>query len=391
MAVEFTKQPSAGGTPTNLPITQCIDFKIKNDTAETGGLSNPTHRLAWELQTSAGDTVFPRSGIDYPVNGEEISIDFKKDFLENGLITTPRPEFWTAETAQSGMFETYRLKAWDLILDNDCAVGASFSNELTSNNFRVVNIAVQRHDELDLSKMFAMTDRPANYTMCDNQYDWIYIWIPPDSVAAHTIDITTGIGVSPSTTTINLAVGNIWAIPFGSAGALTGNAGNFSIELFADAVRQAVYTVTLEKCCCDADEAEIYFLEPKGGFKSWRFCQTSKDIVTNATEICKIQSCDLTLNERLAESGKTMVDITHYEKLTLNKTIDLTKENERMVKGFLSNPNKFIRWTDYEGNDKIIKFLTESATYKLFEKGAFIELQVVGYYNTELETQPINY
>ena len=144
-----------------------------------------------------------------------------------------------------------------------------------------------------------------------------------------------------------------------------------------------ILEVTIKDCCCKG-KGQIVFLEPKGSFKSWDFEEVDYTIITEAKEICKIQSCDLTLTERCKQAGKTLANITYYEQVSYKTEIDWSEKNEKLVKAFFANPNRFI-CKNINGEDRLIKFLQTNGAFTIKrEETGCIELLITGVFNTEL-------
>ena len=285
----------------------------------------------------------------------------------------------TASSVIDQASQSFRFKVWDLILDDDCIDPPNFINTIDSGLITVVNSACQPCEgSVELSKATILSDRPLNYSICKNQYDWLYVWIPANLATNPTITITTDSGVND----VPLIMGKVNCIPVGSIGSDYIQPTDTSIEISIQPTNDII-NITVKDCCCK-NKCQIAFLEPKGSFKSMDFDETDLTIITEATEVCKIQSCDLTLAERCKKSGISLTDITYYEQITCKTVIDWNDENEKLVKAFFANPNKFVI-RNINGTDRLVKLLMASGGFSIKrEEEACIELTITGKFNTEL-------
>lgn len=348
----------------------CLEYCLNSNLPETA-----------DTEVSVGYQLFCDDGT--PITEEEcvrpnnstntFCVDFTNDVapLMNPFI----PNCRTMNIVQAvGSTKVIYLEHWDIIF-NKTTCKTTTSSRVQTIPITVLNYYRQFYEEVDLTIPQFITTRPTKYTICKDQCDFLYFWNPTSTdLEVNTISTNGG-------SNTHILPSGLHRIPVGATnfvdGALSvGDTGN--VQFILGALRQA-FLFKVESCCCPSpDMNDLIFMESTGAFAGKRLCLESQRIVTSNSEIYKIQNWD-SGTDRNTTGGKDLTESEHFEELTWNDKIELTKENERWIKNFFACPVKYMRWIDYTGFDTLVKILMPSGNYEINRENEMIEITITGY------------
>ena len=354
-----------------------------------------------------------------------VVVDFQHEL--SSLVETTIPELTqTAVINDPTIQADFYLKYGSRYIVGDCNM--EYGDFKKSNLFRVINSAIQANDEDGMRIHHAngggrggidfLTCRPVKSCVCPETYMWNWLLFDLDDFfensrpsvlfIAYSLNVEfydSGILVGSSTQLLSQNSDGAYIFPIGPANMMDGivtpanGYDEYRYKVIASITFDTIpfpvsttinysiqRTVKVGNCC--TSDYQIAFLCSKGGYDTLTCLKKIEHSADTAmTEICKDAPCGGEFSER-GLYGKTEVNSTTYEKITLETELNPNNEDWRnFLLDFKASENRFLIDKDKNGEDWRRRVVLEAGSTKIFEYEKKIKIQFTLVYSQNYKHQ----
>ena len=149
-------------------------------------------------------------------------------------------------------------------------------------------------------------------------------------------------------------------------------------NVLANASEYLTYVVA--PSCCE-ESTDVYFLTPAGGIGTMLVRIDETEAVQEGREILTDVPCNTAGFYQSAKAkygGRSLSQITAYERVTISATETATDEYIDYFKHFKMSPQRWLRVTSADGSHMAYKFLPEPGGVQIFRAGENVVLRATG-------------
>ena len=151
-----------------------------------------------------------------------------------------------------------------------------------------------------------------------------------------------------------------------------------SDEILANASEYLAYVVA--PSCCEKS-TDVYFLTPAGGIGTMLVRVEETEIVQEGKEILTDVPCNTAgdfQTVRARYGGRSLSQITAYERISISAVEMATDENVQYFKHFKMSPQRWVRMEAADGTHMAYKFIPEPGGVQIFRAGENVVLRASG-------------
>lgn len=371
----------------------CIKFVLKTTDIGSGNISKTMHVMLYDENNIA---LWRRPApCQVNISGGTYELDLSKDLY--GLVFTSIPNTNIAlPTADPNIVKGFYIKYGNIIIDKTSGNCVTIDEiNQTSDMYYVVNGVAQEYerDQFNTNLPNILTHQPKVSYQCRNARNWTTILTngTPINITYSASDGQTPVNVSTGTNRayiIPLHPQNI--LPFWQ------QIEWMDVQIGSPFPEDEKFRIYFKDgCCCNEDYINIMYLDPLGGRGTISFdCVENKEINTSFTEVFRYRPCNVVGGTpddvtRRTVGGRTILNKSGRESITLTKEIPRTSDGEEQLKAFLMSTGYHAQ---YELNGAVFfrKFIIESGSYGYTADEDRFILTIRGYFPHDYKTQKID-